>query len=252
MKVLLNIVAVAFIIAGLLVAVVSIVVPGQVILGIDVRLAATLLTGGFVLLALGKALELLEVMSRELRRLTTTEAEPPWLKESAAAAAPAPPAAAPASAEPARRRAGEPPREAVEPRWHRAAGSPTPSAREHEAPTPPLATATPMPEPEPEPIPQANQRLEPAPTLEPAEPEVPKNADTPQGVEASELKPSEDSADEKGPPELYVVEERRFRGKQARVLSDGTIEAETEEGWMRFEDMEHLREYLDATIGPRR
>jgi hypothetical protein len=67
-----------------------------------------------------------------------------------------------------------------------------------------------------------------------------------------ELKPSEDRADEKDPPELYVVEERRFRGKQARVLSDGTIEAETAEGWMRFEDIEHLREYLDATIGPRR
>jgi hypothetical protein len=46
--------------------------------------------------------------------------------------------------------------------------------------------------------------------------------------------------------ELYVVEERLFRGKQARVLSDGTIEAETAEGWMRFEDFDHLEEYLEA------
>jgi hypothetical protein len=47
-------------------------------------------------------------------------------------------------------------------------------------------------------------------------------------------------------PALYVVEQRMFRGKQARVLSDGTIEAETAEGWMRFEDFDHLEEYLDA------
>jgi hypothetical protein len=52
--------------------------------------------------------------------------------------------------------------------------------------------------------------------------------------------------------ELYVVEERLFRGKQARVLSDGTIEAETAEGWMRFEDFDHLEEYLEAMAEPDR
>ena len=46
---------------------------------------------------------------------------------------------------------------------------------------------------------------------------------------------------------LYVVEEKIIRGKPARILSDGTVEAETDEGWMRFENMEHLEEYLDAT-----
>ena len=46
--------------------------------------------------------------------------------------------------------------------------------------------------------------------------------------------------------ELFVVEERDVRGKQARILSDGTVEAETDEGWMRFENMEHLDEYLEA------
>lgn len=45
---------------------------------------------------------------------------------------------------------------------------------------------------------------------------------------------------------LYVVEERVIRGRPARVLSDGTVEAETDEGWMRFENLEHLDEYLDA------
>ena len=45
---------------------------------------------------------------------------------------------------------------------------------------------------------------------------------------------------------LYVVEETTVRDRQARLLSDGTVEAETDTGWMRFENMEHLNEYLDA------
>jgi hypothetical protein len=44
--------------------------------------------------------------------------------------------------------------------------------------------------------------------------------------------------------ELYVVEEMNVRGRPARLLSDGTVEAETDEGWMRFENMDHLNEYL--------
>jgi hypothetical protein len=46
--------------------------------------------------------------------------------------------------------------------------------------------------------------------------------------------------------ELFVVEDKVVRGRPARILSDGTVEAETEEGWMRFENLEHLDEYLDA------
>jgi hypothetical protein len=46
--------------------------------------------------------------------------------------------------------------------------------------------------------------------------------------------------------QLVVIEERLVRGKVARVLSDGTVEAETAEGWMRFENVEHLEEYLQA------
>jgi hypothetical protein len=58
----------------------------------------------------------------------------------------------------------------------------------------------------------------------------------------------EDDEDDVEPREgeLYVVEEMNVRGRPARLLSDGTVEAETEEGWMRFENMEHLNEYLDA------
>jgi hypothetical protein len=46
--------------------------------------------------------------------------------------------------------------------------------------------------------------------------------------------------------QLYVVEERMIRNRPARILSDGTVEAETDEGWMRFENLEHLDEYFDA------
>jgi hypothetical protein len=51
--------------------------------------------------------------------------------------------------------------------------------------------------------------------------------------------------------QLYVVEERVIRRHPARILSDGTVEAETAEGWMRFENLEHLDEYLDAMEPPR-
>ncbi|WP_395684733.1 hypothetical protein [Aestuariivirga sp.] len=46
--------------------------------------------------------------------------------------------------------------------------------------------------------------------------------------------------------QLYVIDERIIRHRPARILSDGTVEAETEDGWMRFENLEHLDEYLDA------
>ena len=58
--------------------------------------------------------------------------------------------------------------------------------------------------------------------------------------------PAVDEAEEADDPDLYVVEEKVIRGRPARVLSDGTVEAETDEGWMRFENLDHLDEYLDA------
>ncbi len=50
--------------------------------------------------------------------------------------------------------------------------------------------------------------------------------------------------------ELYVVEEKIIRGRPSRILSDDTVEAETDEGWMRFENLEHLNEYLDSMEPP--
>jgi hypothetical protein len=63
-----------------------------------------------------------------------------------------------------------------------------------------------------------------------------------------ELAPAESTAAPEivSEEELYVVEERTIAGKPARVLSDGTVEAETDDGWMRFENVEHLEEYMEA------
>ena len=57
------------------------------------------------------------------------------------------------------------------------------------------------------------------------------------------------AVDPEDPDQLYVVEELIIRERPARVLSDNTVEAETDEGWMRFENVEHLEEYLDAMKG---
>ena len=64
----------------------------------------------------------------------------------------------------------------------------------------------------------------------------------------SDAEPEADSGPDALPQEdeLFVVEERVIRDRPARLLSDGTVEAETDEGWMRFENVEHVEEYLDA------
>jgi len=64
---------------------------------------------------------------------------------------------------------------------------------------------------------------------------------------AVEDEPAAETEEQVADGELYVVEEKIIRGRPARVLSDGTVEAETDEGWMRFENLDHLDEYLDAT-----
>ena len=90
-----------------------------------------------------------------------------------------------------------------------------------------------------------------APVVTPAEPEATANAEPEDDVvdEAPAEEPAEAAVEEEPAAEgqLYVVEERTIRNRPARVLSDGTVEAETDEGWMRFENLEHLDEYLEAT-----
>jgi hypothetical protein len=339
MKAVLNIVAAVLIAAGLVVAVASLLTPGQVILGIDFKLAATLVVGGLILHALARVVALLERMGTDLRQLRKAGSEePPWLRQAAGKYAQAMgpgalPVVAAAEEEEVEVRSAYPAErdqdleeEAAMPaegRWpavsevqwpdaddlrppkHQPAATP---AQEDEAEEPLVAEAEAEAElePVPEPQPEVEHRPEPEPQpLGPAQMAVPGEAETsvaaaevtettsePEAPEASiegeddfageppstqfhaevpsRLRPSRDerldieepadeeiigpapvAADEQAPaeeeqPELYVVEERMFRGKQARVLSDGTIEAETAEGWMRFEDFDHLEEYLEA------
>ena len=88
-----------------------------------------------------------------------------------------------------------------------------------------------------------------APVVTPAEPEATAESQDDVDDEATAEEPAEAAAEEEPAAEgqLYVVEERTIRNRPARVLSDGTVEAETDEGWMRFENLEHLDEYLEAT-----
>ena len=103
--------------------------------------------------------------------------------------------------------------------------------------------------PEPPPPPPLPPAVEP-----PAEPaaEAAEATETTEVAEAAEVAEVVEAAETVETPEegedtqLFVVEERLIRGRPARVLSDGTVEAETDDGWMRFENLEHLEEYLDA------
>ena len=70
----------------------------------------------------------------------------------------------------------------------------------------------------------------------------------PAPVHAVEHAPDTDEPVDAGSSDddLFVIEEKVIRGRPARILSDETVEAETDEGWMRFENLEHLNEYLDS------
>lgn len=56
---------------------------------------------------------------------------------------------------------------------------------------------------------------------------------------------SEEDVEAAPPQEPHVVEETHFRFRRICILSDGTIEADTPGGRMRFEDLQHLEEHFD-------
>lgn len=91
-------------------------------------------------------------------------------------------------------------------------------------------------------IDKANDELKQALNEEPE----PAAAAEPPPVEPAPEVAAAEATEEVEDTQLFVVEERLIRGRPARVLSDGTVEAETDDGWMRFENLEHLEEYLDA------
>lgn len=197
--------------AGLLLAVTSLLMPGQILLGLTFDGGAILVVGGVLSLGLSGVMEALE---RSGARQTVTDEE----FEAASPEAPSPSRASFLGSA-----VGEPPAREKEPvipardTSYAARSAAVIAAASGALPRSGMAAAPPPPPPPPPP---------PA-RFEPVVEETP---------EISE-------------EDLYVVDERVISGKPARILSDGTVEAETDEGWMRFENVEHLQEYLEAMRG---
>lgn len=210
--------------------------------GLTLETAAIFLVGGILSLGLGSVINLLDAQRHALTEnagIVAATAPPPAsipefgrkASEAApavAAAAAGVTAAATVAAAKVEEDVSEPTRdtiEALEEARQKIEQAFEPKPAEPEV----IVAAAPEPEPEPESAPEVE--------AEAAAPAVAEEA-------AAEEEPLPEEEVAEG--QLYVVEERYIRMRPARILSDGTVEAETAEGWMRFENLEHLDEYLDA------
>jgi hypothetical protein len=248
------------------------------VLGITPEVAATLLVGGFITLGLGGAVE---AISRSAMRPSVIRevGVPPAVAESiestarasTATAATTAAAASAVASEVARGsraaaesvgRATEAGRSRIEnvadniksdaekmiAEARRAAAETSEAldraeAQIEEALSPGEITVPPAESPLPD-YPSLREKPRPAAGRSVPEPEIPEDS-VEEEIEIA-APPAEPAEEEAAEDQLYVVEERMIRGRPARVLSDSTVEAETDEGWMRFENLEHLEEYLDA------
>ena len=225
--------------------------------GLTPEVAAILLVGGFLSLGLGGVINAIEqrpepasepAYARRIETPVTTIPEFGRRMSEQAAPAAAASVAAPASAASAAASSdlpevSEPVREtiqALEQARQKIEQAFDPKPSETLA-TEIRAVVASEPEPVLEALAQEEQAAEPARAVDAEEPEAEPE------LEAEEVE--EGPIVEEG--QLYVIEERLIRARPARILSDGTVEAETDEGWMRFENLEHLDEYLDA-IAPAR
>lgn len=225
--------------------------------GLTPEVAAILLVGGFLSLGLGGVINAIEqrpepasepAYARRIETPVTTIPEFGRRMSEQAAPAAAASVAAPASAASAAASSdlpevSEPVRETIQALEQarqkiEQAFDPKPSET---LVTEIRAVVASEPEPVLEALAQEEQAAEPARAVGAEEPEAEAE------LEAEEVE--EEPIVEEG--QLYVIEERLIRARPARILSDGTVEAETDEGWMRFENLEHLDEYLDA-IAPAR
>jgi len=254
MKAILYGISIALIAAGVAVGLMVLTNAANVVIGLTLDTAAVLVSGGFIVLGLASVTAALFAVVDAIeaaRRPSAAGAQPPEH-------AYVPPAAAPVTAASATFAAAA----ATGAAASSAAGSAyATGTAEAEAP-PAWRSATYEQDIEPEPSRLADDSAETgAPGgSEEAEAAVEVIGETVVAASpghAGDLvdrayEASEELAEDEPPPSededaLYVVEETVVRGRAARVLSDGTVEAETDEGWMRFENMEHLEEYLDAT-----
>ena len=263
--------------AAILAAIVSFTSPGQVVLGVNLGLAAILLVGSFIVLGLAGVLSALEEVVESARRQTgQAGAVAPWLVPGAAQTGKV--AAQPGDEDELDYDLVAEPREPSA-ATHETAAEDSPVDMEVaeeelqvEAEIGPVASATEAEDVEqlgePQLVAESGEAEEPLTSESAAEERARANEPDQAGedsaprdtiepalerpeAEPDELpEPEEELAEE--PAQLYVVEERRFRGMPARLLSDGTVEAETDEGWLRFEDFDHLQEYIDAMAAVQR
>ena len=214
--------------------------------GITLEVAAVLLVGGILAIGLGGVVNAISNMPAPKVEM------PAFVPPAADPASPIPEfgrratestATVAAVATVAEEEVSEPVKEtiaALEQARHKIEQAFDPASAETEKPP----VADPAPAPTAEPAPQATPEPEPDPETE---------AETESAAEEDEDGPDETAEGEDlEEGQLYVVEERFIRARPARILSDGTVEAETDEGWMRFENLEHLDEYLDAMAPPAR
>ncbi len=265
MKAILYAISIALIAAGVAVGLMVLTNAANVVIGLTLETAAILISGGFVVLGLASVTAALFAVvdaiedARRPASASSPAPERPYIPPAATPAATATAAAGAAAgaatwgAATAARNAE--PAELAEPEasasWRTADEEP--------------AAYEPADGSEPEPVPEAPREAAAEPEDgEPVEDVVteaveiieetvvaasPEHADdlVERAYEASEVLAGEELPPAEEDDVLYVVEEKVVRGRAARILSDGTVEAETDEGWMRFENMEHLEEYLDAT-----
>ena len=264
MRALIYILAIVMIAAGLGVGLVSSLSMGQVVLGLDLHLAGTLLAGGVVTLALAGVMSTLDAMKRHLGRLANV-ATGPATGNAASSNAASRPADTPkiADAKPAEKpalegAAGLAAAEVAATSASRDETSPSTEATEVAAVA---GSRDFMTRPREEATDKDDEANKPAAERQAAETDDKddKSADAAPAEEEEEVKAekaaeaaeaeqaaAESDEDDLEAVELYVIEERTILGRPARLLSDGTVEAETDEGWMRFENLEHLEEYTAA------
>jgi hypothetical protein len=266
MRTLLYVIAILLIAAGVAVGLGSFYAPGQVVIGLNLESAAILLTGGFIMLGLATVTAALLTVAEALAGSGGARTGGGALSDSLS---PAPPGGdkrwpgnygrrkskaggdLPGFLRPARGgpAAGAPSPPGLGPAQH----PPSPGGLFPDKPPPrksdPIPTVIPttvdsgVPDDLQAAVEREAQSLDRPYPEGPAEPAAaPATAPVAAGSSA-EPAPEAAAASE---DQLFVVEERLVRGKVARVLSDGTVEAETAEGWMRFENVEHLEEYLQA------
>ncbi len=253
MKALIYILAILLMAAGIAVGLVSVLSPGQVVLGLDLHLGGSLFAGGVVALGLAGVITALDGVRKHLARLTKASAGPAGgggakRDNVAASAKPAKPAAdlAPEAVAgvAAVAAAKTPSSDADQPSQAEVAEiAAVAGARETSTG---LREETDKDGAEEEAA-EAEDKGDKTAIAKEAEAEPEKAAEPEEADEAgAEDAEAEISEEEFEVGDLYVVEERTIHGRPARLLSDGTVEAETDEGWMRFENLEHLEEYTAA------